>query len=154
VILRILQVGKTRSGWLKEGIAEYLMRLAPMVRLEVADIADVSLKTAGSPDAVKAKDAALCLKRLAPDDFVILLDERGEAKTSLEFAAFLNNLSTEKSVVFLIGGVYGVHASLKSRANACLCLSSLTFTHQLARLVLIEQIYRALMINQGRSYHH
>ncbi len=125
-----------------------------MARLEVVDIADVSLKTAGSIPTVKAREAALCLKRLTPDDFVVLLDERGEAKTSLEFAAFLNNLSAEKSVSFLIGGVYGAHESLKERANACLCLSALTFTHQLARLVLIEQIYRALMINQGRSYHY
>lgn len=154
MILRVLQVGKTKEGWLKEGISEYMKRLAPMMRLEVTDIADVSLKTAGSPDAVKAREAALCLKRLAPEDFVILMDERGEAKTSLEFAEFLNNLSSEKSVVFLIGGVYGAHESLKTRANACLSLSPLTFTHQMARLLLVEQIYRALMINNGRSYHN
>ncbi|MCB5247581.1 MAG: 23S rRNA (pseudouridine(1915)-N(3))-methyltransferase RlmH [Candidatus Cloacimonetes bacterium] len=154
MILRILQVGKTRSGWIKEGISEYLKRLEPLIRLEIVDIPDVSLKTEDNPEAVKAKEAALCLKRLAPEDRLILLDERGETKTSLEFAAFLNTLSAERSVAFLIGGVYGTHSSLKDRASACLSLSKLTFTHQLARLFLIEQIYRALMINHGRSYHY
>ncbi|MBP7205382.1 MAG: 23S rRNA (pseudouridine(1915)-N(3))-methyltransferase RlmH [Candidatus Cloacimonetes bacterium] len=154
MILRILQVGKTRSGWLKEGIGEYLKRLGPMARIEVTDIGDVSLKTAGNTESVKSREAALCLKRIASDDFVILLDERGEAKTSLEFAGFLHSLSAERSVVFVIGGVYGAHVSLRARADAFLSLSAMTFTHQMARLVLIEQIYRALMINQGRSYHY
>ncbi len=125
-----------------------------MVKLEVEDIADLSVKTAGSPQAVKTGEAALCLKRLTPDDFVVLLDEKGKAITSLEFASFLNSLSVKKSVVFLIGGVYGAHESLKERADACLSLSAMTFTHQMARLLLVEQIYRALMINQGRSYHY
>ncbi len=152
--LRILQVGKTKEAWLKEGIAEYLKRLKPMARIEVTDVPDVSLKTAGNRETVKSKEALNCLKRIAPGDHLVLLDERGEAKTSLEFAAFLNNLSAEKPVTFLIGGVYGVHQSLIERADARLSLSSLTFTHQLARLILLEQIYRALMINHNRSYHY
>ncbi len=154
MILRVFQVGKTRETWLQEGISEYVKRLATLARLELVNIPDASLKTSGSPEAVKAREAANCLKRLDPDGFLILLDERGEAKTSLEFAAFLNSLSTEKSVTFLIGGVYGTHASLKAKADACLRLSSMTFTHQMARLVLMEQLYRAQMINHGRSYHY
>lgn len=152
--LRILQIGKTREDWIKEGIAEYLKRLGPMLRLEVLEIPDVSLKTAGSPEAVKSKEAALCLKRLDSEDYAILLDEKGETKTSLEFAAFLDRLSDKKSVVFLIGGVYGAHASLKERANRLLSISPMTFTHQMVRLFLVEQIYRAAMINQGRNYHY
>lgn len=152
--LRVIQIGKTRETWLKEGIAEYLKRLRPLVRLEVEEIPDVSIRKAGNAEAVKEREAVLCLKRLAPDDHVILLDERGEMKTSLEFSAFLANLSGMRSVVFVIGGVYGAGEGLRQRANGCLSLSAMTFTHQMVRLVLVEQIYRALMIQNNRPYHY
>jgi 23S rRNA (pseudouridine1915-N3)-methyltransferase len=154
VTLRIIQIGKTRDNWIKEGINEYLTRLKPLIRLEISEVPDVSIRSAVTQEAVKAREAALCLKRIASDDYIVLLDERGEAKTSLEFSSFLASVSHEKNVVFVIGGVYGTHESLKERADTVLRLSSMTFTHQMARLVLIEQIYRALMISGGRSYHY
>jgi len=84
---------------------------------------------------------------------VILLDEQGEQKNSLEFADFLINLSNRKNVVFITGGVFGVDKSIRERANSILALSRLTFTHRLVRLVLCEQIYRALTIINNRNYH-
>ena len=154
VNLKVLLVGKTREGWLKQGIDEYLKRLAPLQKVDLVEIPDVSLSVAANQAEVKSREAALCLKRIDPEDYLVVLDETGQAKTSLEFAAFLTKLSERKSVLFLIGGVYGVDPQLRDRANETICLSRLTFTHQMARLILLEQLYRAMMIKHNRSYHY
>jgi 23S rRNA (pseudouridine1915-N3)-methyltransferase len=151
--LRIIQVGKTKDAWLNEGIAEYVKRLTAFVHLDVIELADESLKNAANPEQVKEKEAITIMKRIDRDAYVILLDEKGEAKTSLEFADFLINLSEKVNVVFVIGGVFGVAQSIYERANYCFTLSRLTFTHRMARLILVEQIYRAMMINANRNYH-
>lgn len=152
--LRIIQIGKTREPWIKAGVEEYLKRLQPFIKLEVLELSDTSLKIAGSPAAVKAKEAASILNKIEPEDFVILLDEKGLDKTSLEFSGFLTSISDRKRVVFVIGGVFGTDPGLHKRADLILRLSAMTFTHQMARLVLVEQLYRAMMISSGRSYHY
>jgi 23S rRNA (pseudouridine1915-N3)-methyltransferase len=154
VILRLLFVGKTRETWIKEGVDEYLKRLGPLIRMELVELPDVSISKAGNIPAVIDSEAEIILKHIKPEDHVVVLDERGEMKSSLEFSAFLTNLSDRKSVVFVVGGVYGTADKVKERANSCLSLSRLTYTHQMARLVLTEQIYRALMIQNNRSYHY
>jgi len=154
VNLRLIQFGKTREAWLKQAIGEYLKRLSPMAKLEILELADVSISKAGSVEAVKFGEAQNCLKRLKPDDYVILLDEKGQMKSSLEFSEYLVSISHNKRVVFIIGGVYGTDLTLKQRSDAVLSLSELTFTHQMARLILVEQIYRALMIHNNRAYHY
>jgi len=154
VKLKIFQLGKTRESWLKQGCAEYIKRLGNILKLEITEIPDVSITSTPDIQTLIAKEATTCLKRIGEDDFLVLLDEQGMEKTSLEFAEFLDNLSEKKSVVFLIAGVYGAHESLKKRANATLSLSKMTFTHQMARIFLLEQIYRAQMISHGRNYHH
>jgi 23S rRNA (pseudouridine1915-N3)-methyltransferase len=151
--LRIIQFGKTKDRWLQEGIDEYLKRLAPFVRIDTRELPDCSIKNTSGPDEVRASEAASCLKQIAGEDYVVLLNEQGAPKTSLEFSAFLNKLSTVKTLVFVIGGVYGTGPSLNDRADATLSLSPMTFTHRMTRLILVEQIYRAMMINSGRSYH-
>ena len=151
--LRIIQFGKTRDAWLQEGINEYLKRLAPFIKVEVRELRDHSLKNTSGPEEVKSLEAVSCLKHISRDDCLVLLDERGVVKTSLEFSTFLNTLSSEKTVVFVIGGVFGTGKSLKERADYTLSLSPMTFTHRMARLILVEQLYRAVMINSGRSYH-
>lgn len=152
--LRIVLLGKTRENYLKLGQDEYLKRLKPMLKLEWVELPDVSIVTAGNPENVKAREAQTILKHLRPDDFVILLDELGEQKTSLEFSVFMSKLSEMKSVVFVVGGVYGTDVTVRERANQFLCLSKMTFTHQMVRLILLEQIYRALMIQSKRAYHY
>lgn len=151
--ISIIQVGKTKDAWLNEGIAEYLKRLSVFVTVNVIEIPDMSIKIAGNTESVKDREAQTILKRLEPDDYVVLLDERGTEKTSLEFADFLISILETKHVVFVIGGVYGVDQALKTRADACIALSRLTFTHRMARLILCEQLYRAMMIKANRSYH-
>lgn len=125
-----------------------------MLKLEWVELTDVSIVTAGSPENVKSREAQTILKHLRPDDYVILLDERGEQKSSLEFSAFMSKLSEMKSVAFVVGGVYGTDVTVRERANQFLSLSALTFTHQMVRLILLEQIYRALMIQSKRAYHY
>lgn len=151
--IRIIQIGKTKDAWLQTGIDEYIKRLSPFAGVEIRELPDVSLKTQANPDAVREKEAILCLKHITPQDCLILLEETGSMKTSLEFSEFLTNLSDRKNIVFLIGGVYGTHQSLKQRADHMLSLSRMTFTHRMARLILVEQIYRAMMIANKRSYH-
>lgn len=151
--LRIIQFGKTRDRWLQEGINEYLKRLTPYLKIDICELADYSVKTASGPEEVRALEATSCLKHITRDDYVVLLDEGGKLKTSLEFSSFLSSLSTEKTVVFVIGGVFGTGVSLKERADVILSLSPMTFTHRMVRLILVEQIYRAVMINTGRQYH-
>ncbi len=151
--LRIIQLGKDKDAWLTEAMAEYRKRLGALCKLEVLELPDVSIRQTGSQELVIRKEADTILARLEPDDFVVLLDEHGEQKTSLEFSAFLDSLSDRKRIVFVIGGVYGTDERIRKRANVCLALSRLTFTHRMARLILIEQIYRGLMISRGRSYH-
>lgn len=151
--LVLIQFGKTKDRWLQEGIDEYLKRLGPYHNLRVVELADHSLRTAQNSEVVRAREAEAALRQIGEDDYLVLLDEAGRQKTSLEFSHFLTSLSDKRRVIFLIGGVFGAHASLKARANEVLSLSPLTFTHRMARLILIEQLYRATMIAQGRSYH-
>jgi 23S rRNA (pseudouridine1915-N3)-methyltransferase len=151
--LRIIQLGKDKDAWLTEAIGEYRKRLSALCKLDILELPDVSIRQTGSSDIVVRKEADAILPRLDPDDYVILLDERGVQKTSLEFSAFLDSISDRKRIVFVIGGVYGTEERVRQRANVCLSLSPLTFTHRMVRLILTEQIYRALMIRSGRSYH-
>ncbi|MDY0151961.1 MAG: 23S rRNA (pseudouridine(1915)-N(3))-methyltransferase RlmH [Candidatus Cloacimonas sp.] len=151
--ITIIQIGKTKDAWLKEGIDEYLKRLTPFANIEVIELADTSIKTMGNPEAVKQKEALTILKRIDRDDYLILLDEKGLQKNSLEFADFLFSISDIRNLVFVIGGVFGVAESVKERADSCLALSKLTFTHRMARLILCEQLYRSMMIKANRSYH-
>jgi len=151
--LTLLQIGKTKDKWLQDGIAEYQKRISAFAKLELIELPDESIKHSGYAESVKAKEAITILKYLKPEDYVILLDEKGSLKNSLEFADFLLSLSDKSKIVFVIGGVFGVDASIRERANFTMALSSLTFTHRLARLVLCEQIYRALTIINNRNYH-
>lgn len=150
----IVQLGKTKDAWLKSAIAEYTKRLSPYLKLEIVELADTPLTKVGSIAAVKTKEAETILAYLHPDDYLILLDERGAQKSSVQFAEFLSNLYIRKRLVFVIGGVYGTDPALHQRADLLFSLSQLTFTHQQVRLILIEQIYRAMMINNHKSYHY
>ncbi|MEF3694730.1 MAG: 23S rRNA (pseudouridine(1915)-N(3))-methyltransferase RlmH [Candidatus Cloacimonadota bacterium] len=152
--LRLIQFGKSKDAWLLEALAEYQKRLQAFCKLEILELPDESLKHNPSPAQVMDKEAVLCLQKLNRDDYLILLDERGQQKSSLEFSSFLTNISDRQNVVFVIGGVFGTSEVLKARADFLLSLSAMTFTHRFARLILIEQVYRAMMIKNNRSYHY
>ena len=139
---------------MKSALAEYHKRIAPFQKLEVLELPDVPITKVANVEAVKRMETEKVLKQINPEDYVVVLDERGVRKNSVEFASFLHNLYTMKRVVFVIGGVYGTSQLLQSRANALFSLSELTFTHQMVRLILAEQLYRALTIINNKAYHY
>lgn len=144
--VRLLCVGKEHTKYLDEAIAEYARRIRPMTHLdlEVVPVSDVTHET------------AMLLKRIAEDDYVVLLDERGILLSTHQLAERIHSLQVNsiKSLSFVVGGAHGVGAELRLRADLVWSLSTLVFPHELARLVVIEQLYRAHDILRGGKYHH
>ena len=106
-------------------------------------------------DVARREESTAILKAIAPEQFVILLDERGHQFTSEDFSHHLmSKIDVGFSMVFVIGGAYGVDETVRERANVTMSLSSLIFPHQLVRLILVEQLYRAVMIRDNHPYHH
>jgi 23S rRNA (pseudouridine1915-N3)-methyltransferase len=137
--IRILAVGKVRKGWVLEGIATYLKRLPGLQVVELRD-------------AGKAKEAEAVLAALQPGEQLVVMAEEGQTFDSPAFAERLDGSGSER-LVFVIGGAEGIDPALKARASWKLSLSPMTFPHELARLLLLEQLYRALTIQQGGPYH-
>lgn len=142
----IISPGKAHDSTVAEGVAEYQKRLGKRLPLAWA------FPATGS----KEEEAALILKQLKPGDFVVLLDERGKDIDSQGFAKLLGThlQSGTKRLVFIIGGAFGAGDAVVTRANATYKLSSLVFPHMLVRLLLAEQLYRAVSILEGGKYHH
>lgn len=151
--LEILLVGKTNEKWLKEGIDIYLDRLKHYIAINVTYL---NASTAKNPERIISEESLLIQTRFQPRDLIVLLDEHGKELRSVEFAAQFEKwmLQGINRVVFIVGGAYGVNAEIKSSANLILSLSKLTFTHQMIRLLLAEQLYRAFSIIRNESYHH
>ncbi|MGI6326668.1 MAG: 23S rRNA (pseudouridine(1915)-N(3))-methyltransferase RlmH [Saccharofermentanales bacterium] len=151
--LIILSPGKIREKWLQAGIDEYVKRLRRFAQVEFQIVEDVP----DSWPATKAIDeeGRRLLARLRPQSFVVALDHSGVEPDSIDLADLLPDwLNRGKSqVVFVIGGSNGLAPSVLERAQERLCLSRLTFTHQMARLILLEQCYRAFKIAAGEAYH-
>lgn len=148
--LRILWVGKTSKGFEGEGVAHYLKRIAPFAELACVDVRAADHSGRDPKQALEREGAAL-LRHMGNQDHIALLDERGREFTSTQFAAWLDS---HQPVTFVIGGAYGIDESVAVRAAERISLSRLTLPHQLARIVLLEQIYRALTILHGHGYHH
>ena len=149
--LHIIAIGKKHESWVAEGIERYQKRLkAPF-------LAEWVLMAHSSYDGLKARqdESERLLSRLSAYDFIILLDERGKQLDSPAFAQLLQtNLDRSQKVAIVIGGAYGVTDELRQKAQAVWSLSDLVFPHQLVRLMLTEQLYRAQQITLGGSYHH
>ena len=140
---------------MQEGEEEYKKRLSFYTTLEWIILPDVSSKGM-SHELIKEKEAPLFLKHIKAEDKVWLLDERGKTFTSMEFSQQIqkNMNAGTKTLILIIGGAFGFHSSLYDRADAKVSLSALTFSHEMVRLFLLEQLYRAHTILKGESYHH
>lgn len=151
--LRILWVGKTQEEWLKEGIGEYRRRIARYFPLEIGEVRE---EKGAEAEAQRQREGDRLEKALAKGSRLLLLDERGEELTSLQFAALLGRYRDTGTgeLAFAVGGAYGVTDSFRGRADRTLALSRMTFTHQMVRLFLVEQIYRGCTILNNESYHH
>ncbi|WP_211359114.1 23S rRNA (pseudouridine(1915)-N(3))-methyltransferase RlmH [Leucobacter komagatae] len=149
--VKVLAVGKKHESWVKEGIDRYEKRLRKPF--------DVSWQllphSAREGEAARAEESERILQRVERDAFLVLLDERGANVDSPALAARIQGaFDAGKQIVVVIGGAYGVDDSVRSRAQFVWSLSQLVFPHQLVRLVLAEQLYRAQEIAAGRPYHH
>jgi 23S rRNA (pseudouridine1915-N3)-methyltransferase len=137
--LRILAVGKVRRGWIQDGIDLYCKRLPGLSIVQLRD---------GTPE----KEAEAIRAAWRPDERLVVLMEQGETLASIPFAQRLEQMSSER-IAFVIGGADGLTDDLKAEAHWRLSLSPMTFPHELARLMLVEQLFRAQAILQGRPYH-
>jgi len=154
--ITLLVIGKTMSEPLSRLTDEYISRAARYVPFSMQVIADVRTARSLTPAQRKEAEGRLILERLNPSDFVMLLDERGRQYTSVDFAAMLQKrmASGLKRLVCVVGGPYGFSQSVYDRADSLLSLSQMTFSHEMVRLFMAEQVYRAMTILRGEPYHH
>ncbi|MCI9512980.1 MAG: 23S rRNA (pseudouridine(1915)-N(3))-methyltransferase RlmH [Oscillospiraceae bacterium] len=154
----LICVGKLKERFYQEACAEYVKRLSPYCKLTITELPEEKLPQAPSQaqiDAALAKEAAAIRGRIPPSARVVALCVEGRLRSSEEIARMFPDLaySREKCLVFLIGGSYGLDETLKSEAQVRLSMSPMTFPHHLARVMLLEQIYRGAKINEGGRYH-
>ncbi len=149
---KIVSVGRVRHDFVKAGEALYLERLASRLKISFCE---VESRGKLPEPAMKQEEARLVLAKRAPTDVLVVLDEHGKSMTSPELAKWLERqaISGKSSFCFAIGGAYGWDSSVLAAANLTLSLGPLTFTYQMARLILVEQLYRATTIIDGLPYH-
>lgn len=153
--IKIICVGKTKQNFIESGITEYQKRLHSFTNIEIVNLSDIKLSSSNNVEIVKKKEAAIISKYLDKQNFNIALDENGKSLSSLQFAdLFQAQMNTGKNLCFFIGGVYGFEKELLKNYDLKLSFSSFTFTHQMIRLILFEQIYRAFTIINGKKYHY
>lgn len=154
--ITLLLVGKTAFPYINEGISIYEKRLSHYVNYSRVEIPELKGVQAMSKEQIKEKEGELILKNIKNTDDVILLDERGNTFTSLEWAALLQKKINYEGndIVFVIGGAYGFSQKVYQRAGSKISLSKMTFSHQIIRVIFLEQLYRAFTIMKGEPYHH
>jgi 23S rRNA (pseudouridine1915-N3)-methyltransferase len=150
-----MESGKTRNPFIKEGVELFRKRVVRYIPFKIETIPDLKNTRNLTMKEVQNQEAALLLKRIRPTDHLLLLDERGKEYNSISFAEYLNSLEGRVNhLVFVIGGPYGFSEEVYHRAEGKLSLSRLTFSHQLVRVIFMEQLYRAYTILKGEPYHH
>jgi 23S rRNA (pseudouridine1915-N3)-methyltransferase len=150
VKLTVFSIGKDRSGLFAPGVDEYARRLSHVAKVQLVELPESRHSGARAKD----DEAEAVLGKLSPRDVLVAMDERGKSLTSVQFAKWLEQpMSTGRDVAFVIGGDEGLGEALKRKATLTLTLSPMTLPHRMARLVLVEQLYRAFTILRGEPYH-
>ena len=152
--IRIIALGKFKEKAYLELEKEYLKRLTPYAKIKVVELPEVPYRGGENLERIKEKEAENIVKQLPENGIVILLEEKGALRSSLDFAQFLERTGgLGKELVFVLGSGIGLHSSLKSYSNYSISLSPLTFPHNMTRVILEEQLYRACTILAGKEYH-
>ena len=156
--VQIICVGKLKEKFYKDAVAEYTKRLAPFCKLDVIELTEEKLPANPSPALIQAalkKEAEAIRSKLAPGTRTVALCIEGQMLSSPDLAAQLRNWELESvgKLAFLIGGSFGLDETLKKEAHGRWSMSPMTFPHHLARVMLLEQLYRGFQINQGSPYH-
>ena len=146
-------IGKTTEGYLREGIDVYCRKLGHYMNSEIKIIPVSSDKNQAK---ALGEESSKILKSVSAQDFIVVLDENGKQFSSVELSKEIQKVLNRSypKMVFIVGSAYGIDPELKKRADMILSFSRFTFTHQMIRLLLIEQVYRAMTILKGESYHH
>jgi 23S rRNA (pseudouridine1915-N3)-methyltransferase len=158
VNISLLTIGKLKEKYLKQGIDEYLKRLTAYAKVEVIELPDEKAPEQLSEiemEQVKDKEGERLLAKISPDTYVIALAIEGKQRSSEELADMIDKLATygKSKIAFVIGGSLGLSKDVLNRADEKLSFSKMTFPHQLMRLILLEQVYRAYRINRNEPYH-
>lgn len=156
MVIELIIVGNTVATYLETGIQEYVKRLKHYVRFSITVIPELKNAKSLREEQIKQTEGELIMNKISLSDRVILLDNRGTEPTSEKLAEWLQstmNRGTRK-LIFVVGGAYGFSDAVYERADEKLSLSSLTFSHQMVRLIFIEQLYRAFTILNNEPYHH
>jgi 23S rRNA (pseudouridine1915-N3)-methyltransferase len=153
--IKVISIGKTKEDWVIAGVDEYLRRLKRYAALDYMEIPAVKFPDQAK-EGVLLEEAKRFEAHLKPGNQVILLDDKGLQLDSVEFSAWMNKRFTNGGgdLVFLIGGPFGFHESIRKRALDYIALSRMTFTHQMVRVIFLEQMYRAMTILKNEPYHH
>lgn len=151
----LIVIGKTVDKHIIACIEDYNKRISHYMSFGITTIPNIKDTKNMSEDVQKEKEGEMILKMIQPSDHVVLLDEHGKSLRSIEFAEWIEQKQIHaRKLVFVIGGPYGFSPKIYERANEKLSLSKMTFSHQMIRLIFIEQIYRACTIIKGEPYHH
>jgi 23S rRNA (pseudouridine1915-N3)-methyltransferase len=152
----LLVIGKTTEKYIKDGIDIYEKRLRHYLAFEMKVIPEIKKASGISIEQQKVLEGKTLLNSISQSDLVVLLDEHGNERCSIDFAFFLQKKMAQgiKSMVFVVGGAYGFSKEMYDRANEKISLSKMTFSHQMVRLIFIEQLYRSMTILKNEPYHH
>ncbi|GAB1309384.1 23S rRNA (pseudouridine(1915)-N(3))-methyltransferase RlmH [Urechidicola sp. KH5] len=154
--IKLLAIGKTDDKQLQQLIANYENRLKHYIKFELSILPDIKNVKNLSESQQKEKEGQLILKQLQPSDVLVLLDEKGTMHRSVEFAQYLQKKMNSgiKQLIFVIGGPYGFSKDVYQKSQGKVSLSKMTFSHQMVRLFMIEQLYRGFTILKNEPYHH
>jgi len=154
--IALLQIGKTSEKYIKDGAGIFTDRIRKYIPFEVITLPDLRNTRNMPPQEQRLREGERIIRSVTDDDFKIALDENGREYSTFEFSGWLEKLFMfpKKRIVFVIGGPWGLSEEVYKKADARLSLSRLTFSHQVVRLLFLEQLYRALTIIKGDPYHH
>ncbi len=153
--IRILQIGKTKDKYLQEGIEKFLEMIFPFADIKIVDLKEISASATFTKERCIKEEGMQILKSISDDERLFTLDEKGKEYDSIEFSQLLKKYKdTGEKICFVIGGPYGLSADVKNKSEKIISFSKMTFTHQMIRIFLLEQLYRGLSIMSGKRYHN
>ncbi len=152
----LIVIGKTNFDYVKSAVDIFDSRIKRYINFNIVTLADVKNAKSLSESELKSREGEMLLTQFKKYDYIVLLDERGKEYTSEDFSEWINRkmISGTKRLCFVVGGAYGFSKDVYAAANEKISLSKMTFSHQMIRILIVEQIYRAFTILKGEPYHH
>ena len=152
--IKLIQLGKNKDS-LEQAMVDFVKRLGKFCDLDIMTLKDLKPSKTFSPERCVKEEGEMILRAIPGDEFVVELDEKGKEMNSIAFAEFLSEkLDQGRAITFIIGGAFGLAEKVKERADLQLSFSKMTFTHQMIRIFLLEQLWRGFCIINGKEYHH